>query len=252
VATAAATATATPIGGTIYWRGDWETGDTSQWASINTGQTGPINGNTRVEIVTSPVRQGSYAAKFVVNADSDGDPDRAEVSSTQADTGGYEGQEWYYSWSTMFPSNPNAASGWRRDWDWNVITQFSDLLANCSPPLQLGIDTGSGPQPQLYLESSPLDQTTCAAVRPTTKWFLGPLQYDHWYDFTLHVSWSQDPTVGFVELWVDRVKVVPLTSVQTLDNGGGVYLEQDLYRRDFGATNVLYHDGTRRHDAFGP
>ncbi len=206
--------------GGIYWRGDWETGDTGQWAWINTGQTDPINGNTRVEIVTSPVRQGSYAAKFVVDADSDGDPDRAEVSSTQADTGGYEGQEWYYSWSTMFPS--------------------------------IGIDAESNSHPQLYLESESRNQKTCKRIRARKKWFLGPLQYDNWYDFTLHVSWSQDPTVGFVELWVDRTNVVPLTYVQTLDNGGGVYLEQDLYRRDFGATNVLYHDGMRRHDAFSP
>src|SRR5262245_50565999 len=45
----------------VIWRGDYETGDFSQWGPFHV-QAVP-GGAT---IVTSPVRQGSYAARFVV------------------------------------------------------------------------------------------------------------------------------------------------------------------------------------------
>jgi hypothetical protein len=32
---------------------------------------------------------------------------------------------------------------------------------------------------------------------------------DHWYDILLHVKWSTDPNVGFMEMWVDGTKVSP-------------------------------------------
>jgi len=256
-ATPSATATATPVvvgEGTVYWRGDFNTCDTSQWDEVHTGRQDSSNGITEINIVTTPIREGACSAQFVTRADTDTSSDRAEITVHQAKTGGYEGQNWYYSWSTMFPSNPDTGSGWPLDWDWNNLIQWMDLLANCSPPLQIGLDSGDGSQtyPQLYLESAPLDQTNCRSTGPVTKWLVGKVQYDHWYDFTLHVNWSQNPSLGYVELWMDGVKVVPLTHVQTMDNGGGVYLEMQLYHRDWNRTLIVYHDGMRRHDAFSP
>jgi hypothetical protein len=37
-----------------------------------------------------------------------------------------------------------------------------------------------------------------------------------WHDFAVHILWSRDPQKGFVEVWFDGEKVVPLTKTATL------------------------------------
>ena len=227
--------------GTIHWIVDYKTGDLSQWSSVHTGGTW---GSSSISVVTSPVRYGKYAAKFSVNA-GNGDTERAEVSATQQQTGGYPDQEWYYSWSVLVPSVPNATTGWA---EWTLITQWMDLLYQCSPPLQ--VDIKPGPPLHFTLNSILLDnENGCAPLGPSQEWDLGQLQYNQWDDFTVRIKWSDDPSVGFVEIWRNGVKVVPLTYVRTLDTSGGVYMEQDLYRPGFSGTNVIYFDGTCRHDS---
>ncbi|SRR6266852_875193 len=225
--------------GTKYWVVDYETGDLTQWSEVHAGGTW---GNSSVKVVTSPVRYGKYAVKFTVNAGGAGDAQRAEVSATQQQTGGYAGEEWYYSWSILVPSVPNGTTGWA---EWTLITQWMDLLYQCSPPLQ--IDIRPGTPPHFILGSVLLDNKNgCKPLGPTQEWDLGPLQYDQWNDFTIRIKWSNDPSVGFVEMWRNGVRVVPLTHVRTLDTSGGVYMEQDLYRPTYSGTNVIYFDDTRR------
>lgn len=229
--------------GTIHWIVNYETGDLSQWSEVHTGGTW---GNSSVEVVTSPVRNSKYAAKFTVNAGGGGVSQRAEVSATQQQTGGYPGQEWYYSWSVLVPSVPNATTGWA---EWTLITQWMDLLYQCSPPLQVDIEPG--PPLHYTLNSTLLDNKNgCAPLGPSREWDLGQLQYNKWDDFTIRIKWSDDPSVGFVEMWRNGVKVVSLTHVRTLDTSGGVYMEQDLYRPSLSGTNVIYFEDTRRHDSF--
>jgi Polysaccharide lyase len=242
------TVSATALGypatdGHIYWTGDFETGDTSQWNGVHAGGNW---GNSSMEVVTAPVRWGKYAGKFTVEK---GSPalSRAELSASQAQTGGYSGQQWYYSWSTYVPSNPNATSPWGY---WADITQWMDLYHQCSPPLWIALH--SGPPLSYSLQSDILDnKNRCQSIGPHHEWNLGTFKYDEWNDFTLHVKWSENPNVGFVEMWRNGKKVVPFTHMRTLDTSGGVYMEQALYHPGSGGTHVLYQDGTRRHDAYG-
>ncbi|MBE3561638.1 MAG: heparin lyase I family protein [Ktedonobacteraceae bacterium] len=233
--------------GQILWTGDWESDNSSQWAGVHTGGKW---GNSSVDIVTSPVRQGKYAAKFTVNPGGSGENERAEVSATQQMTGGYAGQEWYYSWSTYIPSNPNKATGWG---PWTDITQWMDMRHNCSPPLQVAIRPGNGSSPYLALVNiiNNQDSGNCSAS-VNQDYVLGNLLYDQWMDFTVHIKWSEDPQTGFIEAWMNGRKVIPLTHIQTLDPGSsGVYMEQALYRPHMDGTSVLYHDATHRHSTYG-
>src|SRR5262245_3931455 len=83
--TASAVALSAPAA--LDWQGDFETGDFGQWGDFHVQAV--AGGAT---IVTSPVRQGSYAARFVVKpGDTPIDPaERAEVYTT---TGENEGTE---------------------------------------------------------------------------------------------------------------------------------------------------------------
>ena len=100
------TSAATP---SVAWNGDYQTGDLSQWHAVVEAAPG------RISITHSPVRTG-YAdtAQFVVEP---GDhtnsvrSERAEVTATQEQTGGYQGEETWFGWSTLFPDNLNPPSG---------------------------------------------------------------------------------------------------------------------------------------------
>src|SRR5262249_18452031 len=113
--------------GRVFWRGNYETGNFSQWWLRQ--WSGPGGDNTSAEvgqsaatIVRSPVGQGRYAGKFQALPDTTGTVDRAEIVATQRESGGYQGQEWYYGWRIYFPSPKQ--QWWSRGGDWNAITQF--------------------------------------------------------------------------------------------------------------------------------
>ena len=231
--------------GHIYWDGGWETGDTSQWADCC--HVGGHWGNSSIHIVTSPVRWGTYAAKLTLNPSSKSDA-RAEISASQEETGGYTGQEWFYSFSVYFPSNPDQTTGWD---DWNNFTQWMDMRANCSPPLQFDVTKDS--RLIFHWELATQEEDNCGyGTLPTKDYELGAIVYDQWIDFTAHIKWSEDPNVGFAQVWRNGQEVVPLTHMQTLDsNSQGVYMEQAMYRPTTSGTSIIYIDGTRRHDAYG-
>ncbi len=240
---AAPASAATPFStyGHIYWKVDYETGDLSQWQAVDT------SGGT-IGIVTHPVHTGKYAAKFTLKGGNGGEV-RVETTATQEQTGGYEGQAWYYSWSMYIPAVPNQTTGWA---DWNLITQWMDLLYQCSPPLQIDIKPLSNGL-RYTLNSILMDNKHgCKSLGPSQQWDLGPVHYDQWVDFTVHIKWSTEPAVGFAQVWINGRNVLPLTHMRTLDNGGGVYMQQDIYRPSLAGTNVIYFDDLYRHDAYNP
>ena len=72
-----------------------------------------------------------------------------------------------------------------------------------------------------------------------------PFQPGHWYDFVVHIKWSDNPSAGFIEAWVDDVKVVPKTRTATLYTGQAAYLKQGFYRAASPLTSTVYHVGPR-------
>jgi hypothetical protein len=229
--------------GRILWEAGWETGDTSQW-SIHAGRAW---GNSSVEVVTHPVRWGNYAGKLTLHP-SEGNEKRAEISASQEETGGFPGQEWYYSFAVYFPSS-DPTTGWSQ---WNDFTQWMDLRAKCSPPVQF--DITSGGTIVFIQETTTQESNHCGYdIYPSHYYNLGPVVYDQWIDFTASMKWSLDPEVGFAVIWRNGKLVLPKTSMPTMDPGGtGVYMEQAMYRPNTPGTSIIYLDGTRRHDAYTP
>ena len=71
-----------------------------------------------------------------------------------------------------------------------------------------------------------------------------PLKRGAWNDFVLHVKWSSNPKVGFVELYKDGQLVVPKTMVATQFGSETNYLKLGLYRdSSITQTASVYHDG---------
>ena len=237
--------------GSVLFRGDYDTGNFSQWSDVQSDCTGggyslTNVGNTCASVVPSPVVQGSDAGKFVLSPDNpvQSSTDRAEVYTSVANSGGYEGQDWYYGWWTMFPAAGNTG-WWATGGDFNVFTQFHGPGA-AGAQEQFGVDDTSG-TPRLYFEVD----TRQNGGSDYQKWPLGSLQFEHWYHYVLHVKWSTSSS-GYVQLWQDGTEVVPLTYHQTLYpiSGASAYWKQGFYRATVNATNTVYQDGAVRADSY--
>jgi polysaccharide lyase-like protein len=219
----------------ILKRLDYETGNFGQWTAVQA-----VAGGAR--IVTSPVRQGRFAARFIVRPGDDpinATGERAEVYTPTSES---EGSESWWAWSTYFPTGfrPN------RNTDWNIFTQWHQTGNRCSPPVSFEIATYSSPaRLRLRVWGGRL-ATNCDSTSRRT-WNFATLRRNRWYNFTFHVKWSSKASVGFVQLWLNGKQVIPKRYVATLYAGMGVYIKQGFYRAHSSLTTTLYHDGLRRY-----
>jgi len=197
------------------WRGDFETGNYSQWTKAQ------IVSADRMVAVTSPVREGRYAMKVTVRQGDDPIDSSGNRNELVKLTREPVGSEYYYKWSTLFASDFPSASTWQ------LFLQWHHEGSSGSPPLELFV----------YGEELRLN------VRSTTVW-RAPLVRGVWQDFVLRVKWSPDPSVGFVELYHNGKLAMPRRYAATQFSGYLNYLKMGLYRNSsIARTGVLYHDG---------
>ena len=192
--------TATTVSAEVIWRGDFETGDTSQWKGA------PKDG---VTVVRDPVREGKYALRIDgTNAAKKGKLDRIEFQHQPKPPGTAEGTERYFGWSVYLPkklTDANHSLGYfetRKSW--------SQLMA---------------------FEVKGEDILFTTRVPYKQQWRgKGKMTAGKWHDFALHVLWSRDPEKGFVEVWFDGEKVVPLTKTATLKDENVAFFQIGLLR----------------------
>jgi hypothetical protein len=217
-------------------RADWETGNLSQWDSVQ------AVASDRIQVVGSPVRQGARAGKFTVH--SGDDPlggnygDRAEVS---LDTNESEGDERWYTWSTMVGTDMPRTS------QFQVISQWHSR-ENGQPPVAFFAENDSLVL-MIHPHSSPGN-----LIRYVRAWS-GPLRRGEWQDIVMHVKWSGSDAIGFVELWINGARQTFSDGSQTMHirttyPGIGNYFKQGYYRQ-FGISQsgTVYHDGFRMNAA---
>ena len=200
---------------TVVWRGDFETGNRSQWSSAQ------IVSEDRMQVVSSPVREGRYAMKVTVKQGDDPIDSSGNRNELVRMTREPVGSEYYYKWSTMFATDfPSATT-------WQLFAQWHHTGSSGSPPVEFFV----------YGEEMRLN------VRGTTVW-RAPLVRGVWQDFVFHVKWSPDSKVGFVELYHNGKLSLAKRPAATQFSGMLNYLKLGLYRNEsISKTGVLYHDG---------
>ncbi|MDQ3875300.1 MAG: polysaccharide lyase, partial [Actinomycetota bacterium] len=209
--------------GTPVWVGDFETGSFSQWSFVDAG------GGGIVRTVTSPVAQGRFAAELTVTPTAHSSPAAGSDSVViwnsawlppDPRANGYIGSDDWYRFRIYFPADYVAACGY---FNWVGAVHHSDDFTsaaggNGSPYFDvikecwsgrevlavrlLGGDLprSSGRETWIKLDGS--SQT--GAVETFAPTATGPaLERGRWYDFTYHVTWSPDPSVGLFELYLD-------------------------------------------------
>jgi MYXO-CTERM domain-containing protein len=202
--------------GDILWRGDFETGDRTQYSGTQ------MVSADRLQVVTSPVAEGRYALKATVQQGDDPINSSGNRNELVYQGREKEGSEYYYRWKVMFAEDfPSVKT-------WQLFTQWHHDGCCGSPPVEFFV---YGEEIRLTLNDS---------VTPwTTKLVRGV-----WHEFIFHVKWSPDPKVGFVELWHNGQLALPKRNIGTMYAGDGIYLKLGLYRSDtVSQVGVVYHDG---------
>jgi hypothetical protein len=218
----------------ILQRLNYESGNLRQWSQVQA-----LPG--RVSVVRTPVRQGRFAARFVVRPGDDPINSSGERAEVAAATGEVEGTTSWWAWSTLFPG------AFRATGRWNVFTQWHHTGTTCPPPVSFEVDASVQPaRLVLHVRGGAFDPVTChpAAER---RWSFAPLRRGRWYDIRFHVRWSANPAVGLVALRVNGRQVVRATRIATLYPGQAVYVKQGYYRSPAGFSTFVLHDAMRRY-----
>jgi hypothetical protein len=225
------------------FRGDWDAGSWQPWTNLQYNQS--AQESDQFVTVTSPLREGTYAARFTVRP---GDKflttsgERCEVEYDGADE--TDGSDYWYAWSTMFPTDWSTS-------DWAIFMQWHSHFP-IVPPMAFVVGQDYG---VLNLNTGTLDANGQGSYHPSFT-VLRTLNKGKWNDFVVHVHWSSTAN-GSITVW-HRVaggtftKVVDVSGVPTLQQQNGVvsgnYMKHGLYRSQNNATmtSVLYLDGFRR------
>jgi hypothetical protein len=208
-----------PTGGDVLFRSDFESGDFEDWYVQSL--------RARATIVSPGAFGSDHAARFEVR-DGDVEPDtgseRSEVSGPTVD----EGQDLYFRDSFRVPGGSSIGTSWL------IINQLHEHDWGGSP----GIAVFLGDGPELRIGAGDGSPTFVDDV---------PIDFDRWHDLVYRVNLSQDPDVGFIEVWLDGNRL-ELDNGQTRIYGqtlqaDSAYLKAGIYRgRSSTGTTVIEHD----------
>jgi hypothetical protein len=180
---------ARPASATVTWRGGFETGNLKEWSTFQHPE--------HIQIIDSPLRDGQYAARLEVHqTDTFGGKDvRVRMGVTKPSP--FENAEVYYAFSTFVSAEQPLVPGYH----------------------QLAIWESVKAHPVMYFGASSGTVSFNMVVPIKVKWS-GSLAPGRWHDTVVHVKWSPDPAIGFVEMMYDGQVVVPKTSGQTMWSTG--------------------------------
>jgi hypothetical protein len=208
----------------------------------------PGCGSHPAQVVTTPVRDGGYAARFQLKRS---DPDiassrRSELAEAQLTP---NGAERWYGFSVLLPSgsygqvDPRSAE---------IIAQWHHAANTGSPPLALGVLNGRWTIWQHWKASGSVPVETGRWTDPTAH-ALG-----QWTDWVVHVTWSSGST-GSVEVWKNGQLVYDVNGKNKDGDDPGVYMKFGIYKWDWKSNptrsvvdnRILFHDALRIADHTG-
>ncbi|MFP2934747.1 polysaccharide lyase, partial [Pyxidicoccus sp. 3LG] len=200
------------------WKGDFETGNISQWTRSQSVA------NSRLQVVTDVVREGRYALKAIVRQGDDpigASGNRNELLYISQEKAG---STWFYKWSTQFPKSYPSSDTWQ------VFAQWHQEGCCGSPPLEF------------FVIGEEMNMRVGGVDGPIV--WQSPLNRGQWHDFVLEVKWSSNKKVGYVQLWHNGKLAVPKTFAATQYGSEFNYLKLGLYRDDaIRPEAFVYHDG---------
>jgi hypothetical protein len=247
-----------PTTGSIVWKADAERPAAEEWASSRADPPGPAPcpaaappdlSTPRIRRSTAVVAQGRYSYAITTAHGDRCDGERTELGQDNPSRPGFteghlfrSGEDRYISFQVLLARNFDVNVR-----TWRVITQLHLPGSGLgTPPLSLDVESGRF---VLYKSDANVDSNG------TIPLWSGPARNDRWVKFTLHLKFSADPAVGFVELWGNPadgpvVALLPKTHTYTMkrDASGAeppLHARIGIYRNPAGpfGTETAYYDG---------
>jgi uncharacterized protein (TIGR03382 family) len=237
----------------VVWKGDFDTGAASLKGNCTAGQNQWCEEQTirpqQIQIVQTPTpAQGTYAARIEVKY---GDTystysDERTLITPSLSMWEDEGNDRWYRWQVLWPDD------WVGDYPkWDELAYPSSRspagsVVEWHHDANGQVETGSAP---IYIGANNTDITICLVDQATSTCRevikLTPLLRNHWHDFVMHAKWSSNPSVGFLEMWIDGVNVLPRHPGANMYPGMRNYLSVGLYRNGhIGDPNLIWPAGT--------
>jgi hypothetical protein len=191
------------------WRGDFETGDTSQ---LDGELNGMVGGADQITIVDDPVAEGSHAARIELVNDArwPNGLKRVELHHSPASGRTAEGSELYFAWSFFLPetlpTDPEQTIGY-----WETDTSYSQIMAFTLSGSDLRFSTNHPDWAEQWIGR-------------------GVITAARWHRLAMHIVWSADPSIGSVDVWLDGAQVVTGAHAATLVDANSVFTQLGLLR----------------------
>jgi len=207
-------------------------------------------GNSNVDRVTSPTREGTQALRFKLDRAHDENAFRTQL--VLEDPGHFlVGTEYWYGFSFYLPS------------DW-VSDTTQELLAEWWPwpDKELGESNARVSALALRVDGDQWLVTNCSDSAEVThlpsgtykvrRFDLGPVSKGEWTDWVFHVKWSYQSD-GVIEIWKNGVQVVQATGQNAYNDNNGSAFVIGLYKSSWmnaetvslASTRTVYFDSLR-------
>ena len=219
-----ATSGATRAARAPRWRGDFETGNLSQWSYLL---------NPRgLSIVDAPVAQGHHAARVEITARDlwPNGLNRVEVEYKPARATLAEGQRSCFAWRFFLPvalSDARHQIGY-----WESYPSYKQIMSFEVRGQTIAFVT--------RMPAERIHWTASGAVTPNV-----------WHQLATCAVWSVDPARGAVDVWFDGKRVVTRASARTLwDNPN--FVQIGILRDVPAAPEIMFLDDAFEDDDFTP
>jgi hypothetical protein len=208
-----------PVSAEVYWRGDFETGDLTQWSDL----LNPAG----VSLSSEHDAEGHYSAHVTI----EGKPqylwknnpalNRVELQYRPEPQHIAEGSDLYFGWSFMLPA---LFARSRHEFGyWESAPAFRQIM-------------------RFNLSGETISFQMTAMQKPLWKSDAG-IKANRWYDIAMHVHWSTDSAKGYVSVWFDGNAVVTRAPAQTLVPGSDrVFIQLGILRDVTDTVEEIYID----------
>jgi hypothetical protein len=227
-----------------YFVGNFNTCDFSQWHTQGPQSSFKISRRPKVEGgCAAAVTVGPWALGGMVNTEADG----AALWLEPAPYGTVGHTVWQH-FSVRFRRGFRATSG-----EWNFLAQWHDDTGWQKFPKEISFEYANLGWMIRTVNGVPrvgMRIMGGLSIAPRSVRVNGPrLRTGHWYDFLVRTVWSPDAATGFVEWWLDGVRLYSRHTPTLYTRPDGtvsiVYWVQDNYRRHADWNATILYDGTR-------
>jgi hypothetical protein len=280
--------TVTNLGTGLNWIFDFETGDFTQFTSNGTGSIEAADPSAQATIVTSPVRQGTYAAKLLVRPGDVWTNGSIRGLLGKYNTNEQVGDDFYYGLSFQIPAAMNRDELiWEMHQRDNIYSPNGVFNGNLSLAPHGILIEGGALTYRLMSGSATWTGSAWGAYQiysPTNVLVSAPnLSINTWFDIIIHINF-QEISGGAVEVWVRKDTAAWPTSptwsylnvptMQWIPGGYDPAITTDIHNytsaapydatywglfttigiypgvSSISATDTVYHDGYRRGSTF--